>query len=148
MHAQHECDPTLPHPNFKDSPFSMTGDVLSLLASCFRHFCHTIEAGRHPCMPLFAQSSPVLTLTLGWKCPNSRGGSRNFFYWGGPNFGSERTELFCAKLLLPHTPTPPPTSRGCMHVIIPLPLTVYLNSTRKDAPLEHPPLVLQVTKIV
>ena len=46
------------------SPFSMTGDVLSLLASCFRHFCHVIEDGRHPRMPLLAQSSRVLTLPL------------------------------------------------------------------------------------
>ena len=30
---------------------------------------------------------------------------------GGPNFGSKRTvELFCGKLLLPHTPS---TSRSC-----------------------------------
>ena len=30
------------------------------------------------------------------------------------------------------SPTPPPTSRGCMHVIIPWPVTVYLNhSTEK-----------------
>ena len=52
---------------------------------------------------------------------------------GGPNFGSERTvELFCGKLLL-HTLS----HQSQLHVIIPWPLIVYLNSwIVKDAALE------------
>ena len=51
---------------------------------------------------------------------------------GGPNFGSERpVELFCGKLLLPHTPS----QQSRLHVIISWPLTVYLNSTRKGCTL-------------
>ena len=64
-----------------------------------------------------------------------RGGSRNFWLgWGGggPNFGSERTvELFWGKLLFPHTPS----HQWWLHVIIPWPLTVYLDSTCKGCTL-------------
>ena len=62
-----------------------------------------------------------------------RGGSRNFWLGGGgPNFGSERTvELFWGKLLFPHTPS----HQWWLHVIIPWPLTVYLDSTCKGCTL-------------
>ena len=51
---------------------------------------------------------------------------------GGPNFGSERTvELFWGKLLFPHTPS----HQWWLHVIIPWPLTVYLDSTCKGCTL-------------
>ena len=51
---------------------------------------------------------------------------------GDPNFGSERTvELFCGKLLLPHTPhTLSHLSR--LHVIIPWPLAVYCFASRGE----------------
>ena len=65
----------------------------------------------------------------------SRGGSRNGREGGGggANFGSEKTvELFCGKLL-PHTLS----HQSQLHVIIPWPLIVYLNSwIVKDAALE------------
>ena len=51
---------------------------------------------------------------------------------GGPNFGSERTvELFYGKSLLSPPPHPhTPSHQLRLYVIIPWPLTVYLNCTR------------------
>ena len=110
------------------SPFSMTGDVLSLLASCFRRFCHTLVCR-------YWHNPHAFWHSLCAENVLTAGADPGIFYWGGgPNFGSERTELFCGKLLLP-TPAPPATSSGCMHVIIPWPLTVYLHSTRKGCTL-------------
>ena len=71
------------------------------------------------------------------KTPSfSQGRIQDYFYWGrgegGSNFGSERAvKIFCGKLLLPHTPS----HQSRLHVIIPWPLTVYLNSTRKGCTL-------------
>ena len=49
---------------------------------------------------------------------------------GGPNFGSERiVELFYGKSLLPPPPNTP-SHQLRLYVIIPWPLTVYLNCTR------------------
>ena len=135
IQAQRECFPTLPWPIFKDFSFFMTGDVLSLLASCFRHFCRTIEDSRHPRMPLLAQSSRVLTLPLRWKSPKSRGGSRNFFIGGSKLWFRKDWTFLWLITSSPYHPPPPPPHPLPPVVVASLALTVYLHSTRKGCTL-------------
>ena len=55
----------------------------------------------------------------------SKGGIQEFFIRGVQTLAQKGLLNFFEANYF--SPTPPPTSRGCMHVIIPWPVTVYLN---------------------
>ena len=95
-----------------------------------RAWCFAGSVFKFPGFALIVVILPAFRLGSLWR---PAGADPGIFDWEGPNFGSERTVgLLWGKLL---SPTPAPSHQSRLYVIIPWPLTVYLDSTRKGCTL-------------